>query len=731
MESFMVEFFEESPVAFSFHEIIMNQESKPVDYNTVKVNHAFENLIGCKGSELINQSLYKVLPDILYDRNEIDGFLHMIQEAILSGNKMDTVAYLNSLHKYISISIFLIGKTHFACMYHDLTSEESERINEIEAVQEKANPYKKAIKVESKLLEMILDNAPIGIWMTNEKSETIFTNRFFNENFNLSLEDYAGCVMTNLDTLNKEGTQYYEEIVTFHDNKKHFIETIKTKVRDQNGIVQGVLGLGVDITEKKESERALNESESKFRAISESALDAVIMVDGEGKVAYWSPSAERIFGYTKDEMLGEQLHNKVMPERYQQQFISGFTEFKDTGKGPSIGTLIELMAIHKCGREFPIEMALSSVYLQQQYMATAMIRDITIRKEAEKIIRDRQEQIDYLYNHDYLTGLFNRMYVEKVTKEIDNDCSNLPYTYMILDINGLKLTNDAFGHEMGDRLIIKVAYILKELFRNHGLIGRFSGDEFVAIFPNTDTVMADQIKAEILQAISNTKMDSVIVSVAIGYATKTSNEQEISEILKEASYMMHKDKLKHGKTMRSQTLETVLRNINNHYSNEQVHTERVSQYCELIARAMGFRENEVFEIKLAGSLHDVGKIMVPAELLNKVEKLTEKEKQIINRHPETGYQILKGVDEYAHLAEIVLYHHERWDGKGYPSGLRESAIPIQSRIITVADAFEAMTAKRSYQKSKTKEEAMAELKKCAGTQFDTDIVDIFISKVLL
>jgi HD-GYP domain-containing protein (c-di-GMP phosphodiesterase class II) len=122
--------------------------------------------------------------------------------------------------------------------------------------------------------------------------------------------------------------------------------------------------------------------------------------------------------------------------------------------------------------------------------------------------------------------------------------------------------------------------------------------------------------------------------------------------------------------------------------------------------------------------------MIPAELLNKKKKLSDKEKQIINRHPETGYQILKGVDEYSHLAEIVLYHHERWDGNGYPSGLKDTAIPIQSRIITVADAFEAMTAKRSYQKSKSKEEAIAELKRCAGVQFDTQIVNVFIEKVL-
>ncbi|MDF2472775.1 MAG: diguanylate cyclase and metal dependent phosphohydrolase [Anaerocolumna sp.] len=732
MELLMTEFFEKSPMAYSYNEIIVDHDNKNKheDYIFIKVNPAFEDMFGRKESDIMNKSINEVLSSFILDSNEIDRYQKVIQSTIIGCQKTDTNVYLKSLQKYIQMSIVPVSETHFACIYNDITNTifHSNRLTKMKA-QEKENLYQKVLLENSKLLGMIMDNAPIGIWMTNEKSDTIFTNHFFDENFNMTQEDYLGCVLTNLDTLNKEGTQYYDEVVTFKDNKKHTIETIKTKVRDNDGTVQGVLGLGVDITERKETENALNESEAKFRAISESAIDAVIMMDQEGKVMYWSPSAERIFGYTKDEIIGRMVHGVLMPEKYQEQFKNGYTVFEHSGQGPLVGKLIELTAIHKCGREFPIEVALSSVYLQKQHMSTAIIRDITVRKEAENIIQERQRQIEFLNHHDYLTGLYNRMYMEKITKEID-DSNNIPFAYMIFDINGLKLTNDAFGHEMGDKLIITVAEILMDAFGQDGYVGRFGGDEFVAVLPGTDCEQADVIKKNILKAIAGTKMDSVIVSVAIGYAIKSSAEQDILDVLREADYMMYKDKLKHGKTMRSQTLETVLRNINNHYTSEQIHTERVSQYCESIARAMGFSECEVFDIKVAGSLHDVGKIMIPAELLNKKDKLSDKEKQIINRHPETGYQILKGVDEYSHLAEIVLYHHERWDGNGYPSGLKDTAIPIQSRIITVADAFEAMTAKRSYQKSKSKEEAITELKRCAGVQFDTQIVNVFIQKVL-
>jgi putative nucleotidyltransferase with HDIG domain len=197
-----------------------------------------------------------------------------------------------------------------------------------------------------------------------------------------------------------------------------------------------------------------------------------------------------------------------------------------------------------------------------------------------------------------------------------------------------------------------------------------------------------------------------------------------------ADNQMYREKLKHGKIMRSQTIETVLRNINFKYDREQIHTERVSQYSEAIAKAMGLSEQAVNDIKSAGVLHDIGKIIIPPEILNKPGRLTDEEYAIVKRHSETGYQILKSSDEYAKLAEYVLYHHERWDGSGYPQGLKGEEIPLQSRIISVADAYEAMTAIRPYQKTQTKEEATAELLRCAGTQFDPRIVDVFVRQVL-
>jgi diguanylate cyclase (GGDEF)-like protein len=319
--------------------------------------------------------------------------------------------------------------------------------------------------------------------------------------------------------------------------------------------------------------------------------------------------------------------------------------------------------------------------------------------------------------------------MEDSIKRLDTK-RNIPFSIIVTDVNGLKLTNDAYGHDMGDKLLIKVSDILKSSCRKEDIICRVGGDEFVVLLPGIDKEKAEEITDRIVEESHSASLDSVIISLAVGYATKNRHDKDILEVYKEADNKMYKNKLRYGKIMRNKTIETVLLNINNKYDNEQIHTERVSQYCEGIARAMNLNNNEIEDAKVAGALHDIGKIIVPPEILNKKSRLTEEDWETIKKHAVTSYQLLKSVDEYAHLAEAVLYHHERLDSSGYPEGLREDEIPLLSKIIAVADAYEAMTANRPYQKKKTKEESVKELKKCVGTQFDKNIVEVFTSKVL-
>lgn len=232
-----------------------------------------------------------------------------------------------------------------------------------------------------------------------------------------------------------------------------------------------------------------------------------------------------------------------------------------------------------------------------------------------------------------------------------------------------------------------------------------------------------------MEEIVKIKFDSVMALVFSSYEVKIEEYQNIEIINRNVRNLLHKGNMEHGKIMRSQKIENVLSRINFKYKNEQVHMERVGEYCSLIGKAMNLSTVEVENIRQAGKIHDIGKIVISPELLNKKESLTDDEFELIKKHSEIGYHILKSTDEYAGLAEIVRYHHERFDGNGYPDRLRADGIPLESRIVALADSYEAMTSNRSYQKSKSKKEALLEIKRCSGTQFDPKIVEVFLKLI--
>lgn len=479
-----------------------------------------------------------------------------------------------------------------------------------------------------------------------------------------------------------------------------------------------------DITNRKEIEWLLNMEREQFKTTLLSVADGVISTDNNGNVLILNKIAEQLTGWTKAEAFGKPLEEvfNIIDEFTKEKCDNPVDLVLRTGENMEL--VNHTMLISKTGNEIPIEDSSAPIKDSNGKITGVVIvfRDFTEKKQ-------KQKEIEYLSFNDYLTGLYNRRYIEDAIKRLDTE-RNLPLTVMVLDVNGLKLTNDAFGHKMGDRLLKIAADIMKQVCRSDDIIGRVGGDEFLILLPKTDENYAEKIKNRIIEACSKIKLDSVIVSLSIGYAVKNSIDQDIENIEKNADNIMYKDKITHGKTMRSETIDTVIHNINLKYDREQIHTEMVSQYCEAIARAMNLSEKEIYDIKTAGLLHDIGKITVSHKLLNKQGKLTTEEFEHIKRHTETGYQILKSVDEYVAFAEAVLYHHERCDGNGYPEGLRGEEIPLEARIISVADSYDVMTSMSPYQKSKTKEEAIAELKKCAGTQFDEDIVKIFIENVL-
>ncbi|HAL74866.1 MAG TPA: GGDEF domain-containing protein [Clostridiales bacterium] len=484
-----------------------------------------------------------------------------------------------------------------------------------------------------------------------------------------------------------------------------------------------IYGAARDVTRQRQIEDQLYNEKEQFRTTLMSIGDGIIATDHLGRIEVINRVAEQMTGWTLQDAAGRPFDEIfcVISEYSRSAATNVVNEALRTGQAVELDQHTLLIA--RDGTEIPIENSAAPIRDKAGQITGVVIafRDFTDNRE-------KQRQVEYLSFHDYLTGLYNRRYYEDSLNRLDTP-RNWPLAILVIDINGLKLTNDAYGHATGDQLIRTVADILRRSCRTDDIIARTGGDEFVIILPQTGAEQASHVRQRITRAAAHSRLESVIISMAVGYAIKTEAGQDIHDVQKEADNQMYKDKLKFSKAMRSQTIETVLRQINDKYDHEQVHTEKVSEYCSEVARALQLSEKEINELKTVGVLHDIGKIAIPPDVLNKQEQLSHEEWEMIKSHAATGYNILKNVDEFAAFAEAVLHHHERWDGKGYPAGLKGADIPLYSRIVAIVDAFEAMTSQRPYQKTKTRDEAAAELVSCSGTQFDPHLVQVFINQM--
>lgn len=358
-----------------------------------------------------------------------------------------------------------------------------------------------------------------------------------------------------------------------------------------------------------------------------------------------------------------------------------------------------------------------SIYQPRQHKVAAMFRDVTDR-------RKKEAEFIYLSYHDYLTELYNRRYFDEAMERL-NISENMPLTIMLGDVNGLKQINDVFGYLEGDRLIKKAADVLKMACSSDHIVARIGGDEFGIIMTRTDAARAQTVLDEIkhLESLARFKVSNLYMS--FGYGVSQDDQDMSQKIFTRAENAMYRVKIYERSSSRSQSIHIIMNTLFEKSEREMMHSKRVGEIAARIALTMKYDDDFVNQIKTAGFLHDIGKIGIAEEILNKAGRLENSEWEEIGKHPEKGWRILGHSEEYFELADIILHHHEWWDGSGYPHKIGGLAIPVQARIIAVADAFDAMTEPRTYKQTMSKTEAVVELKKCAGTQFDPDVVTAF------
>jgi len=588
--------------------------------------------------------------------------------------------------------------------------------------------HKKLMKVEEEL--------------TNE-NVTKKLDRHFAEIIKHSpeLEDYLVDFRTTHAMIFEGNLDSYRKIVPNHliKDKPQWVEVRGTVIeRDENGEVRLFIGVNVDVTETVqkniELERLRNENEHLHLA-EKLAIKA-------GDVLVWYQDFEHMdnkhYLYGNDtfvDKLGVERNeeglislNKLrrsmcrgddVSREMTKDFIVQLNELY-SGKTKTIkGVLVKHCSLNSCTERIyehtiEVEETFEDGSLK---LVGGFMRDVTdnIRK---------QEEITYLANNDILTGLNNRNYFETyISNGLPND-----YSVILFDLDGLKLLNDAFGHIEGDKVIKMIADFIKDIYKGSLLLARIGGDEFLVISNSVDDDYFQEKFDDLDRRINAYNEESAVeINVSKGGFTNAGNKVSFEAAFTQAENLMYRRKLNNRSSRKSKVLDSIIETLNAKTEETKEHSNRIANLCVSTLKSLGrSRVAELEDMKLLAMVHDVGKITIPDSVLHKAGKLTADEYEVIKKHSEAGYKIIKNITDSDLVSEGVLCHHERFDGTGYPRGLKGEDIPLYARIISVADSYDAMTSNRIYQKRKTKEEAIDEIIRCSGSQFDPEIVEVFL-----
>lgn len=348
-------------------------------------------------------------------------------------------------------------------------------------------------------------------------------------------------------------------------------------------------------------------------------------------------------------------------------------------------------------------------------------KSIEVLKVLTHLIKQAEAEIKYLSYHDKLTGLYNRAFFEEELKRISTK-NQLPLGLIIGDINGLKLINDALGHLQGDKVLIKAAEIFRKECRQGDIISRWGGDEFIVLLPQCDSSAALKVFKRINKSIIKIESLPIPINLSLGMAVQNCIDQDMNDVIREAEEKMYRNKLLESRSTRSSFIKSLEKTLWERSHETEEHCRRMQEMAQKMGKALELTDSELDNLKLLAALHDIGKIAIPNAILDKPGKLSPEEWETIKNHPETGYRITISSPELAPIAEAILHHHECWDGSGYPLGLKGEKIPLISRIIAIADAYDVMINGRPYKKAMSREATLAEIERCAGTQFDPELV---------
>ncbi len=604
-----------------------------------------------------------------------------------------------------------------------------------------------ALKASEARLRLITDNMRDMISQTDERGVLIFVSPSVKSVLGYNYLDMVGknaFELVHPEDLENVINVIQNAITTFsavrmeyrckHANGTYiWLETVGNPVFDEGTRFAGIILGSRDITQRKLAEGELINAHQQLLDIIEFLPDATFVIDSGKKVIAWNKAIEEMTGILKKDIIGKgdyaysvpfygiprpilidriigenpEIENKydIIRWRGKTAYSETFVPFIYNGKGAFLSAMA------------------SPLYDTKGTLTGAIetIRDITERKIME-------EKMKHLSFHDGLTGLYNRACFEQEMKRLDS-AEIIPVSIIVCDVDGLKLINDTLGHDSGDAMLVAAAGVIRGAFRKGDMVARIGGDEFAVLLPKADRISVEEARRRILDAVDwyNRDNKEIPLSISVGYATCNGEYGSPADIFKEADNNMYREKLYRSQSARSAIVQTLMKTLEARDFITEGHAERLQKLVAGMAAKCGMSAREITDLRLLAQFHDIGKVGIPDRILNKPGPLNEEEFNEMRRHCEIGHRIAQSSPDLVVLADWILKHHEWWDGQGYPLGLKGENIPLECRILCIADAYDAMTSDRPYRKAMSQREALDEIKKCSGTQFDPQLVSVFIS----
>lgn len=682
-------------IGYAYHNILCDAQGIPCDYEFVEINAAFEKIFGRKKTDVIGKKISELTPHLNHDT-----WISIYGKIASEGGTTEFQQYLEDLDKWIKVNVYCPEPGAFITWIIDITKE-------IQEVEEKSL----LLKIAQDIIFEIDENYILRNVIVADES-MLFLPR--NDILNQRLTDLMPSELSmNFARLFKEAklTEKKQQLTYPSLSGLEWFHASVTHALSRSGKSKYIISIR-EMTKQKQIEDELAMKTEELERFFYINPDLLCIADMDGNFIKVNKAWEDLLGLTREQLEHSKYLDFVHPEDVQLTKDS----MKELAEGNQIIQFVNRYRSKDDTYKY-IEWC-SQPYGNVVYAAA---RDITSHKEA-------LDRIHYLSFCDQLTGVYNRRFYEDELKRMDTK-ENLPLSVIMSDVNSLKLINDTFGHSSGDDLLKLAASVIQENCNENDIVCRIGGDEFAIIMPNTSYREAENIVHKINTATNGVTVNWIALSIAFGWDTKTFPEQDIDDVFKKSEERMYQRKLAANSEVNQRVIDNIMSGVYEKSPMEKQHALEVSELGAQIAEALGMQKHEVDQLRIAASLHDIGKIVVKASLLHKKEPLTPNERYEIERHAEAGFRILNSCSQTAEFARLVLYHHEWWNGTGYPHGLKGEEIPLQSRIIAVAEAYQMMISELPYRKAMRKEDAIAEIQKYAGVQFDPYISQV-IAKMI-